>query len=219
MAAGSTCKPRLPAGAMTAPEPVALTKRRAPQVPSGSRGLGADQTSSSEGIGEHLQERPGGILQQRDPVAQKGGVIGHDTADLQPIAEQHRPQLDHELRAPRGHKPGPHRHQRLSRQGPIGLTPPLDQPLQDLRFQISGIEHRFRPIGNPAAALFRALQTITRASALRRGGWVGSLRWWAWGRSTCTTLLPLRGTIPSALASAKPHQQGRANPRAGAGPA
>ena len=48
---------------------------------------------------EHLEEHLGRFLEQLDPVTEIGGVALDLAADLQPIAQQHRPQLGDQLLA------------------------------------------------------------------------------------------------------------------------
>ena len=65
----------------------------------GGVGLRADQIRRLPRLAEHLKQHLGRFLEQLDPVAQIGGMAFDLAADLQPIAQQHRPQFGDQLLA------------------------------------------------------------------------------------------------------------------------
>ncbi len=146
---------------------------------------------------------PGGI-------ERRGGMEGGAIGKLNPIGPW---QVEGAIAAmAHGHAPG--REGGFRRAEPLRLRPrrsrsgggtPGDQLVQGpgtlgITVEISGIEEGHRPEGGPAAQyLLAALLLLLTGVPL--------------GRRMRTALEPLRGKRPRFLASAKPHQKGRAEPR------
>jgi hypothetical protein len=60
-------------------------------------GFRTDQIRRLPRFAEHLKQHLGRLLEQLDPVAEIGGMALDLAADLQPITQQHRPQLGNQL--------------------------------------------------------------------------------------------------------------------------